>query len=76
VRELEEEYGDRVDFVVVPAAETALRADEIELYGFTDLKHGLVAFDGEGHPEVKLPGHQFGRDEIEKAVREVLPADS
>ena len=74
--ELEGEYGDRVDFVVVPPAETAQRSDEIEMFGFTDLKHGLVAFDVEGNAEVKIPGHQFGRDEIEKAVQEVLPADS
>ena len=54
----------------------SLSPDEIEMFGFTDLKHGLVAFDSEGNAEVKIPGHQFGREEIEKAVQEVLPADS
>ena len=76
MRELEKEYGDRVDFVVVSAEETARRTDEIERFGFTDLKHGLVAFDAEGNPEVKIPGHQFGREEIERAVQDVLPAGS
>ena len=72
MRELQQEHGDRVDFVIVPAGETARRQDEIEAYGFTDLKHGLVAFDREGRARVKLPGHQFGKPEIEAAMREVL----
>jgi hypothetical protein len=72
VRELQQEHGDRVDFVIVPAAETARRQDEIEEFGFTDLKHGLVAFDREGRARVKLAGHQFGKPEIEAAMWEVL----
>jgi len=72
VGELAQEYGDRVEFEVVPAAETARRGDEIALYGFTDLKHGLVAFTAAGEPRVKLPGHQFGKPEIEAAIREVM----
>ena len=71
--ELEQEYGDRVDFVIVSAAETEQRHDEIVEFGFVDLKHGLVAFDLEREPVVKIPGHAFGREEIEAAVLEVLP---
>ena len=70
--ELETEYGDRVDFCIVSAEETAERADEIDAFGFTDLKHGLVIFDPEGEAVVKMPGHQFGRDEIEAGIRRVL----
>ena len=70
--ELQTEYGEQVDFVIVSAEETAQRMDEIEQYGFTELKHGLVAFDGEGQAQVKLPGHQFGRPEIEAAIQRVL----
>ena len=74
VGELEQEYQGRVDFVIVPAEETARRSDEIEEYGFTDQRHGLVAFDEDGDVCVKLPGHQFGKAEIEAAVETVLAA--
>jgi len=73
VGELETQYGDRVDFQVVPAEETAKRGDEIALYGFTDLKHGLVGFTAEGEARVKMPGHQFGKPEIESAIHQILP---
>lgn len=72
--ELEQEYGEQVHFHVVPAEETALRQDEIQEFGFTDLKHGLVVFDASGEPVAKLPGHQFGRAEIEEALRAALDA--
>lgn len=71
--ELEAEYGDRVDFVVVPAEETEQRYDEIVEFGFVDLRHGLVVFDADHEAVVKIPGHDFGREEIEAAVLEVLP---
>lgn len=71
--ELEGQYGDRVEFNIVPAAETAKRGDEIALYGFTDLKHGLVGFSAQGEARVKLPGHQFGKPEIEAAIQKILP---
>lgn len=70
--ELETEYGDRVDFVLVSAEETAQRQEEITLYGFTDLKHGLVVFSSTGEALVKMPGHQFGKEQIEEALLEVL----
>jgi hypothetical protein len=72
VRELQQEHGDRVDFVVVSAEETARRQDEIVAFGFADLKHGLVAFDREGRARVKIAGHQFGKPEIEAAMWTVL----
>jgi len=72
VRELEPQYVGRVDFVVIPAAETAKRFDEIEAFGFKDLKHGLVGFTSRGEPLVKLPGHNFGRPEIAKAIEALL----
>lgn len=70
--ELEKEYGDRVVFNVVPAEETARVPHEIEEFGFTAQKHGLVAFTADGEPLVLMAGHQFGRDEIEAAVQRVL----
>jgi hypothetical protein len=76
VRELEPEYQDRIDFVVIEAEETALRQDEIDELGFTELKHGLVGFSGSGEAVVKLPGHQFGKPEIEQAIQALLAAGS
>jgi len=72
VGELQKEYGDRIRFTVVPAEETAKRADEIEELGFTKQKHGLVGFTAEGEALVKLPGHSFGKPEIEVAIRDLL----
>ena len=70
--ELEGEYGERVDFVLIPAEETARRKDEIDAFGFTELRHGLVVFTSTGEPRVKLPGHQFGKEEIVAAIDLVL----
>ena len=72
VRGLAPEYENRIEFVVVPAEETAQRGDEIELYGFTDLKHGLVGFTSDRDPLVKLPGHRFGEPEIREACERLL----
>ncbi len=72
VGELEEEYGDRVDFRVVSPEETAAASAEIDAFGFTELKHGLVAFTPDGEAAVKIAGHRFGRDEIAAAVETVL----
>ena len=58
--------------MIIPAEETAESAADLELYGFTELKHGLVVFDGEGEVAVKIPGHQFGREEIEAGLLQVL----
>lgn len=72
VGELEPQYAGRVDFVVIPAAETAQRSHEIEAFGFTDLKHGLVVFSSDRVPVVKMPGHNFGKAEIVVAIEKTL----
>jgi len=72
VGELEKDYGDRVNFVLVPAEETAARFDEIEAFGFTQQRHGLVGFSPAGDALVKLPGHNFGKEEIEQAIETLL----
>lgn len=71
VGELRSVYGDRVDFVIVDAAETARRADEIARYNLAVRKHGLVAFDASGEPVLTIAGHTFGRPEIEMAVMQI-----
>ncbi|MCA8980404.1 MAG: hypothetical protein KDC14_10290 [Planctomycetes bacterium] len=70
--ELQAEYGARVEFTIIPAEETARSFDKIEEYGFVDLKHGLVIFDADGTAVVKLPGHMFGRSEIDAGIQQVL----
>ena len=72
VGELEQEYGDRVDFVIVSAEDTKLRQDEIERFGFAEKMHGLVAFDADGEAECLLPGHNFGKEEIRAAVEAAI----
>jgi len=72
VRELEQEYEGQAKFTIISPEETAASADAIEEYGFTDQKHGLVVFDGQGAAIVKLPGHMFGRPEIEAGLKQVL----
>jgi hypothetical protein len=71
VSELRDEQGDAVDFVIVPALETAKRGAEIELYNLTARKHGLVVFDAAGEPVLTISGHNFARPELEMAVRQV-----
>lgn len=64
-------YGDKVDFVIVDAAETAKRADEIARYNLAVRKHGMVAFDASGEPVLTIAGHTFGKPEIEMAIAQV-----
>lgn len=73
--ELQKEYATQANFVVVPSVETLQRMDEVNGFGFEDLKHGLVVFDASGEAQTKLAGHQFGRPEIEAALRLVLEQD-
>lgn len=70
--ELKEDYEGEAEFVVVPAEETARRTEEIVAFGFEDAKHGLVVFGPDGEVAETLPGHQFGRAEIEAALQRVL----
>ena len=72
MRELELEYADRVNFVIVSPEDTAAAPEEIEAFGFKDDKHGLVVFDAEGNVAGKLPGHSYGRAEIEAELKTVL----
>jgi hypothetical protein len=66
VRGLEQEYEGRVRFEIIPAEETAARGDELKQYELGS--HGLVAFDAEGVPRARIPGHTFGRAEIAAAI--------
>jgi hypothetical protein len=75
VGELEQQYGDRIQFTIIPAEETALRNDEIVEFGFVDQRHGLVIFSSEGEAVFFLPGHTYGKPEIDAGIQEVLAAE-
>jgi hypothetical protein len=70
VSELEQDYGERVDFVLVSPEETKQRSEELAGYGLGS--HGLVAFAADGSVRARLPGHEFGRDEIVAATEAAL----
>jgi hypothetical protein len=72
VGELRSEYAGRVEFVVVPAAETKQRQAEIEDYHLAPRGHGLVAFDRAGEAVCTIAGHSYGREEIVMAIGQVL----
>ncbi len=69
--ELETQYGDQVDFVIVEPEETKQRTAELERYLLASRRHGLVAFDAAGEVVVTIAGHQFGRAEIEMAIVQI-----
>lgn len=72
VDELREEYGDRMDFEVVPPEVTTQAAEELERYNLISRGHGLVAFNAGGEAIVTVAGHDYGREVIEMAMNQVI----
>ncbi|MFT7680363.1 MAG: hypothetical protein ACI8QC_004369 [Planctomycetota bacterium] len=72
VSELETEYGDRANFVIVSPEDTQKATADIEKYGFTDNKHGLVVFDAAGEVVAKMPGHDYPKSDIEANLKLAL----
>jgi hypothetical protein len=70
VRELEAEYEGRFKFEIIPPEETLKRAEELGLYDLGS--HGLVVLDPKGKELAHLPGHEFGRAEIEAAMQAAM----
>ncbi len=70
MRELEKDYEGKATFRVI--APTATSLDEIQAFGFADLRSGVVVFGTDGEAEAKLPGHMFGRAEIEAGLKKAL----
>ena len=69
--ELATEYEGKVFFNVVSGEDTQKRGDEIDSYGFTEARHGIVAFNTEGEVVSKIPGHSYGRAEIVAMIDEI-----
>ena len=72
VGELKIEYGDRVNFVIVSPEDTQKAVADLEKFGFTDNKHGLVVFDAAGAVVAKMPGHDFPKSDIEANLKLAL----
>ncbi len=72
--ELESKYEEEATFTIVPPEETLQAGDQIAQFGFEAMKHGLVILSPDGEALVMMPGHQFGREEIESSLNKVLTA--
>ena len=71
MRELETEgtYKDQLKFTIV-APEEAGFTDAVKQYELGT--HGLVGLSPAGEQVVSIPGHEFGRPEIEAAIAQLL----
>ena len=65
MRELNDEYGERVELEV-----TSIRTDEgraaAAKYEFGGAQHGLVGFDGNGDVGFVMRGHNYAKSEIQE----------
>lgn len=64
------EWKGKFEFIVrqVTSDEGRIESQRI---GFGESKHGLVLVDGNGRLVEKLPGHAFGRAEIEDCMKKL-----
>ena len=71
MRELEAEktYEGKILFSIVPHTKAGF-ADEVASFDIGN--HGLVGFDPQGKVGTKIPGHEFGKAEIVKAIKTLL----
>ncbi|MBW2282860.1 MAG: hypothetical protein JRG82_19205 [Deltaproteobacteria bacterium] len=68
---MEKVYSGRVEFEIRSAFDEAGK-QAVELYGFGDLRHGMVGFRPGGEIAFTLPGHEYGRAEIVEKVEAML----
>ena len=64
-------YEGKVKFEVINVS-TQEHKDEIKGYDIGN--HGLVGLSSEGNLKVKIPGHEFGKDEITAKIDELQTA--
>ena len=69
--ELKPEYEGRVEFEVV-SLETEEGRARSEGIDFGGLRHGLVGIDRHGAQAVAIPGHNFGKEELQEKVEDLL----
>lgn len=68
---LSREYDGRVEFDIQSAASKEGQAAVLE-YGLDARRHGIVMLDPKGAVASTISGHNFGKDEIQAAVEEML----
>ncbi len=67
--DLQQEYEGRITFNVISvSAEGA----EQEIQKHELGTHGLVVYGADGAIAATIPGHKFGREEIESAIKSVV----
>ena len=69
---LSEQYGDRVEFEIL-SAKTEEGQAAVKRYELDARRHGIVMLDAKGEVTGRISGHNFGKDEIEARVKEMLP---
>ena len=71
MRELNDEYGERVELEI-----TSIRTDEgraaAAKYEFGGAQHGLVGFDSKGEVGFVMLGHNYPKDEIQENLDGLL----
>ena len=69
------EYAGKVRFSV-----RDVNTDEgqaaVTKYGWQEALHGLVTLDVDGNMVGTIPGHRYGKDEVQAKVDELLAATS
>ena len=71
--ELGKEYEGRIT-VTIKDVNTEEGKAAVEKYGWQDPKHGLVTLGPDGEMVGTLPGHTYGKDEIQQKIDELLEA--
>lgn len=69
--ELAREYEGKVQFTVTPVV-SAEGAAAKETYDFGQAGHGLVCFDANGNVAEVIPGHDYGKGDIEFEIEQLL----
>ena len=69
--ELSKQYEGRVEFTIA-SAKTPEGQEAVKKYELDARKHGLVVLDGKGNVAARIPGHNFGKEEIQAVVEELL----
>jgi len=68
---LSRQYEGRVEFDI-QSAKTPEGQAAVKEYGLDARRHGVVMLDSKGEVASTISGHNFGKDEIQAGVEEML----
>jgi hypothetical protein len=74
VRELGDEYEGQITVTILDVNTEEGQA-AVEKYGWQEPLHGLVTLRPDGTMVGTLPGHRYGKPEVEAKVKELLAAE-